>query len=332
MEKLDNKLLADYASNHIVMVYPAMHKKFLHFEDMKKIYSQVSNILSSNNVHQSFIIPKEYDNDVNFFNNLNPSIKITEYNCDDIWIRDYYPKLYSSNEGLNKIDFDFNGYGEKYPFENDNNYKYTLNMYNSHFNFKGYVIEGGNLEFSSKGIVITNKNSFIQNNHKHSGDEVLNKLIFLKKKISFNELFTLEIEPIKGDDTNGHVDNLVRFIDDENLVYFASTDKSYINYDVAKELKNQLNFIKKKSKIIKNIFPIFHDDRDIFCDNDKYYPYSKLNFIITTNCVLFPSITSNHLSIIDDFRDLPILKKKYNINCEASLLECGGLHCLSMNI
>ena len=41
MEKLDNKLLADYASNHIVMVYPAMHKKFLHFEDMKKIYSDI---------------------------------------------------------------------------------------------------------------------------------------------------------------------------------------------------------------------------------------------------------------------------------------------------
>jgi agmatine/peptidylarginine deiminase len=81
--------------------------------------------------------------------------------------------------------------------------------------------------------------------------------MFLKNEIPFNELFTLEIEPIKGDDTNGHVDNLVRFIDDENLVYFASTDKSYINYNVAKELKNQLNFIKKKSKIIKNIFPIF---------------------------------------------------------------------------
>ncbi|MDC0415062.1 agmatine deiminase family protein, partial [Gammaproteobacteria bacterium] len=174
--------------------------------------------------------------------------------------------------------------------------------------------------------------SFIQNNHKYSGDEVLDKLIFLKNRISFDELFTLEIEPIKGDDTNGHVDNLVRFIDDENLVYFASTDKSYINYNVAKELKNQLKFIKKKSKKIKNIFPIFHDDRDIFCDNDKYYPYSKLNFLITSNCVVFPSITSNHLSILDDLRDLPILRKKYNINCEASLLECGGLHCLSMNI
>ena len=33
MEKLDNKLLADYVSNHVVMVYPSMHEKFLYYED-----------------------------------------------------------------------------------------------------------------------------------------------------------------------------------------------------------------------------------------------------------------------------------------------------------
>ena len=44
MEKLDNKLLADYVSNHVVMVYPSMHEKLLHYEDMKNIYSQISNL------------------------------------------------------------------------------------------------------------------------------------------------------------------------------------------------------------------------------------------------------------------------------------------------
>ena len=124
---------------------------------------------------------------------------------------------------------------------------------------------------------------------------------------------------------------MIRFIDDENLVYLASTDKSYVNYELAKELKNQLESIKKKSKIIKNIFPIFHDDRDTFYNN-KFYPYSKLNFIITSNCIIFPSIANNDMSIIDSLDDLPIRKEKYNINCEASLMEYGGLHCLSMNI
>ena len=331
MEKMRNKLIADYNSNHIVMVYPAMHNKFLYFEDIKKIYLELSIILSKNNICQSFIVPKRYRNEDRFFHGLNPNIEIIKYNCDDIWIRDYHPKLYSTTEGLKKIDFDFNGYGEKYLYSNDNNYKYTLDMYDSDFDLKGYVIEGGNLEFSSKGAVITNQNSFIKNNHKYSGKNIIDKLMFLKEKIPFNELFVLELDSIEGDDTNGHIDNMIRFIDDENLVYLASTDKSYVNYELAKELKNQLESIKKKSKIIKNIFPIFHDDRDTLYNN-KFYPYSKLNFIITSNCIIFPSITNNDMSIIDSLDDLPIRKEKYNINCEASLMEYGGLHCLSMNI
>ena len=332
MEKIHNKLLADYDSNHIIMVYPAMHNRFFYFEDIKKIYLELSIILSQNNVHQSVIIPEIYDNEDSFFRDLSPNVEFIQYNCDDIWIRDYHPKLYSTRKGLKKIDFDFNGYGEKYMYINDNNYKHSLDMYDSDFDLKGYVIEGGNLEFSSKGVVITNKNSFIKNNHKYSGKNIIDKLMFLKKEIPFNELFVLELDSIKGDDTNGHVDNMVRFIDDENLVYLASTDKSYVNYDLAKELKNQLEYIKKKSKIIKDIYPIFHDDRDTLYNDNKYYPYSKLNFIITSNCIIFPSITNNNISIFDSLNDLPIRKIKYNINCEASLIECGGLHCLSMNI
>ena len=77
---------------------------------------------------------------------------------------------------------------------------------------------------------------------------------------------------------------------------------------------------------------VFHDDRDTLYSDNKYYPYSKLNFIITSNCIIFPSITNNNISIFDSLNDLPIRKIKYNINCEASLIECGGLHCLSMNI
>lgn len=331
MGKMHNKLLADYNSNHIVMVYPAMHNEFFYFEDIKKIYLEISVILSKNNVCQSLIVPEKYSSEDSFFQALSPNVEIIKYNCDDIWIRDYHPKLYSTMEGLKKIDFDFNGYGEKYAFSNDNNYKYILDKYDSDFDLKGYVIEGGNLEFSSKGVVITNQNSFIKNNYKYSGKNIIDKLMLLKKKIPFNELFVLELDSIKGDDTNGHIDNMIRFIDDENLLYFASTDKSYINYDLAKELKMQLEFIKKKSKIIKNIFPIFHDDRDTLYDN-KFYPYSKLNFIVTSNCIIFPSIKNNDTSIMDSLNDLPVSKIKYNVNCEASLMEYGGLHCLSMNI
>ena len=86
MEKLDNKLLADYVSDHVVMVYPSMHEKLPHYEDMKNIYSKISNILSSNSIHQSYIVPEDYIDDTSFFKKLNPNIKIIKYNSNDIWI------------------------------------------------------------------------------------------------------------------------------------------------------------------------------------------------------------------------------------------------------
>ena len=332
MKKLDNKLLADYDSKHIVMVYPIMHDKFHYYEDIKDIYLKLSNIMSDNKISQSYIVPEDYHDEDNFFKNLSPEIEIIKYNCNDIWIRDYYPKLYRTKEGKSIISFDYNGYGEKYEYKKDNNYKYTLDEYNCEFDLKGFVVEGGNLEFSSKGVVLTNQSSFTKNNNKHSRDEILNTLVLLKKLIPFNELFTLELDPIRGDDTNGHIDNMVRFLDDENIVYLASRDKSYINYNLADELRKQLESIKRKSKIIKNIFPIYHDDRDTFYYKNKFYPYSKLNFLITEKCIVFPSIRENQSSIIESINYLPINRKKYTINCEASLLENGGLHCLSMNI
>jgi len=332
MTMLDNKLFADYESSHIVMTYPSMHTDLEYYKDIKDVYINLSKILFHNKILQTFIVPKDFKATESFLYELNHYINIIKYDCDDIWIRDYYPKIYHKNKSKYKLDFDYNGYGEKYPFKKDDYLKYTLNQYDSEFDLNGFVLEGGNLECSRSGVVITNTRCLKKNNYKYSTQDILSKLLFIKNELSFNELHTIEIDNIQGDDTNGHIDNLVRFIDDENIVYFASNDKQYINFDIAKELEQQLMIIKRKSKIIKNIFTLFHNEEDTFIYNNNYYPYSKLNFIITSNCIIFPSIKKNE-SYLSNWMDKIVLrKKKYSINCEGILIENGGLHCLSANI
>ena len=332
MTMLDIKLFADYESNHIIMTYPSMHTNLKYYNDIKNVYINLSNILSENNILQSFIVPKDFKKSASFLDELSQHINIIKYDCDDIWIRDYHPKIYQKNKSKHKLDFEYNAYGEKYPYKRDNYFKNILKQYNAEFDLNDIVLEGGNLEFSRKGVVISNAKCLKKNNHKYSIQKVLDKLHFIKNKLPFNEFHTIEIDNIHGDDTNGHIDNLVRFIDDENIVYFASNDKQYINFDIAKELEHQLMIIKRKSKIIKNIFPLFHNEEDTFIYNNNYYPYSKLNFIITSNCIIFPSIKKNE-SYLSNWMDKIVLrKKKYSINCEGILIENGGLHCLSANI
>ena len=332
MRKIGNKLFADYISDHVMMTYPWMHERYTYYNDLTMIYKNLSKIFNENNIKQTLILPniKEYDRKLLSF--LEPNINTINYTCDDIWIRDYYPKLYFDYQHKKTINYIYNGYGEKYAYSKDNNLKNIVNIHPLGVDLRGIVLEGGNLEFSSKGVLIANKKCIVKNNTNFHYSEIVNKINLLKEDINISEIFTININSILGDDTNGHIDNLVRFIDDETLVYFASEDKSYPNYQLACELEEQIKCILKTSEIIKEIVPIFHSSNDIFIKDKKIYPYSKLNFIVTKNCYVFPSIYINEDSLNDELDRLDLDKEFYLVNSEASLIENGGLHCLSANI
>ena len=332
MRKINNKLYADYESNHIMMVFPWMYQKYYYFNDLMAIYKTLSEIFHANKVKQTFIFPHKETYDDELLNYFKASMNIIKHDCNDIWVRDFYPKLYTYQENKKMINYSYNGYGEKYEFAKDNKLKKIFNKHLIGLDLTDLVLEGGNLEFSSKGLLLSNIHSIIKNNINLSHDEIKKRINELKDEIDIREIFMIDISPMKGDDTNGHIDNLIRFVDDETLLYFASEDKSYHNYELACKLKKQINNICAKSKIIKNIVPIFHNSSDMLIKNKKICPYSKLNFIITKNCYIFPSINLNHHSLREQLSKLKLDKKFYVLNSEASLIENGGLHCLTANI
>lgn len=332
MRKIENKLYTDYESNHIMMTYPWMHEKYSYFNDLIIIYKTLSEIFHINKVKQTFIFPYKENYNNKTIDPFGINVEIIEYDCDDIWIRDYYPKLYTDQKKQKIINYNYNGYGKKYKFTKDNNLKKIVNKHAVGLDLEDLVLEGGNLEFSSKGLLLTNKHSIIKNNINFSHEKIMKKIDTLKNKIDVQEVFMIDINPLQGDDTNGHIDNFVRFINDETLLYFASKDKSYHNYELANKLKEQIDNIFLKSKIIKNIIPIYHNSNDTLIIDKKICPYSKLNFIITKNCYIFPSINSNYHILEKQIAKLKLDKKFYILNSEASLIESGGLHCLTANI
>jgi len=329
---MSNKLYADYMSSHIMMTYPWMHQKYTYYDDLVMIYRKLSKIFEKNNIRQTLIISNKKEHDKQQLEFIKNDIDIVYYNCNDVWIRDYYPKFYLDSKEKKMISYEYNGYGKKYPYSKDNNLKSIADTNLIGLYLKGIALEGGNLEFSSKGVLLANKKCLVRNNINYSEDEIMIKINTLKNKINISEIFTIDIKPIEGDDTNGHIDNLVRFVDDETILYFASNDKEYPNYDVACQLKEQIKDISKKSKIIKKVIPIFHTSNDLLIKDNKICPYSKLNFVITKSCIIFPCIDNNEHDIIDQLDNLNLNKRFYVINSEASLIENGGLHCLTTNI
>ena len=333
MSAITNKLFADYNSNHIIMVHPSMYNDKNYYNDLVKIYTQLNHIFMQNNIKQTIVLDNKTNySDFYYGDNSVSNIEIIRYNCDDIWVRDFFPKLFTSANNKVMINYQFNAYGKKYNHFNDNKFKEIFDFKVTDFDFEGIALEGGNLEFSSRGVAITNINSIKENNFMISAEDIERKFKELRDMINIPELYIINVTNILGDDTNGHIDNLVRFINDDTIVYFASKDRNYCNYQVARNLEKEINIIAKKSKIINNIIPIFHDEKDTFIKNNKIYPYSKLNFILTKGVFIFPCLSSNYDQINNDIQSLSLESMTYSLDTEAALLENGGLHCLTANI
>ena len=330
MSVIKKKLLADFESDHIVMVHPHMHRDKSYYSDLYKIFSSLNKIFLNNKTKQTIVFDEDGKFE-NLYDLMDPSVSKIFYNCNDIWIRDYLPKIYISDGSKKMIRYRFNAYGGKYDYNNDNNFKEIFNYVSDEIDIDNFVLEGGNLEFSARGILITNMHCIKKNNANYmiNVEEEINRII---EKLEISELFTINLNGIIGDDTNGHIDNFIRFIDDETIVYFASKDESYCNYQIACRLEKQVEDIVDRSKIIKQAIPLYHSKDDELIKNGKIYPYSKLNFIATTECFIFPCISSNRESLQHDLDGLPSKAKIYVINTEAALTEYGGLHCLTANI
>ena len=332
MSIITDKLLADFDSNHIIMVHPYMYKDKFFYNNLVKLYSDLNYIFLENKVQQTIILNHSSNYSDYYIRESDPLINVVLYECDDIWIRDYFPKISISGGNKIMIKYQYNAYGEKYSYHNDNNLKNVFDSYYDCIDLGDIVLEGGNLEFSPDGVLLANINSITNNNIRDETSQVKKKIFQIKERINIPEVYFIDVPPLCGDDTNGHIDNLVRFINRNTIIYFASKKKSYCNYKVACELEKQLENIVNKSKVIENMIPLYHDEIDVYVRGNKIYPYSKLNFIATKSAFIFPALKNNEDMLKLEIAKLPINVKTYIVNTETSLLENGGLHCLTANI
>ena len=137
---------------------------------------------------------------------------------------------------------------------------------------------------------------------------------------------------MSGDDTNGHIDNLIRFHEHDTLLYMATDDNYHPDYYLLKELKEQIININKKSSCINNLIAINHDVEDICrSENDLILPFSYLNYIITNKKVIIPIPVKISFKKKNIIKNIFINKDVAFVNSSALLNEYGNLHCCTLN-
>jgi len=257
------------------------------------------------------------------------NINILSCKLDDSWMRDIAPIFYSEDKQIKSVNFKFNGYGKYENFQNDNKVsEFISNYFKIPSIFSDIVLEGGAITYDDNSNLFSTKNVIFNKNRKQllSNKKILNEL-----KILFNlkHIFLFD-NGLIGDDTDGHVDNLLCPIGN-NQYLIADTDKSNVNYEILNQNKNDLiaffNNTEQKFELISIPLP------SKIKINNKILISSYINFYFTRNKIILPKFNvKEDYEVEKIFNDL--FPTKEIVMIETSNINYGGgnIHCITMNV
>ena len=255
-------------------------------------------------------------------------INFFEFDYADVWVRDYGPTFVrNENKELAMVHWIFNSWGEKYgELLKDSRIPDEINRWMRLKCFEpGIVLEGGSIDVNGKGTLLTTEQCLLnKNRNPRLNKEKIEKC--LRDYLGVTHIIWL-IGGIAGDDTDGHVDDLARFVDPTTVVCAfedgedENTDALKENYDILCKSTDQDG---KKLKIVKLPMP-----GKVEFDK-KRLPASYTNFYIGNSTVLVPTFGNvNDKSALSILQEIFPKRKVVGINCVDLICGFGAIHCIS---
>jgi agmatine deiminase len=249
----------------------------------------------------------------------------------DVWMRDYGPTFVTRNfvdQPLAFNDWIFNGWGEKYKsYEDDDRVAREIaRLLKVPVFDHTIVLEGGSIEVNGVGTCLTTEQCLLNKNRNPflTPPEIEQ---WLRDSLGVDHVIWLG-EGIVGDDTDGHIDDIARFVNPTTVVCIVEANSKDENYgflqDNYERLKNARDQEGEKLSIVT-----------LPCPNPIYYegarlPASYANFYIANEVVLVP--------IFDDPKDAEALgilqdlfpdRKVIGLRCNEVVAGLGALHCVT---
>lgn len=247
----------------------------------------------------------------------------------DAWCRDHGPAFLLNKKSNEKliVDWEYNAWGEKYPpFHLDNDIPLRIaHQLKLPFTQTGIVMEGGSVDFNGNGTVITTRSCLLNRNR----NPLLTKVEIeqnLKNYYGVHQIIWLD-EGIIGDDTDGHIDDITRFVNENTVVTVVEDNPNDENYELLK--KNRIKLEKcmigdSPLRVINLPMP-----KATYYGNMRL-PMSYANFYISNKYVIVPIFEKESddaaLSILEDcFPGREVI----GINSLDIIMGLGSFHCLS---
>lgn len=301
-------------------VYPAYHNFIKLLADVEIVHINVLSEDIQNTVTSSLIELGTNMQNIRFHVFLN----------NDAWARDCGPAfLLNRNDETKKaiVNWQYNAWGGKYPCDLDNNIPKLVAEYLNLPVFEpGIVMEGGSVDFNGVGDLLTTKACLLNENRNPqlTQQQIEDKL---RGYYGVENIIWLG-DGIDGDDTDGHIDDLSRFVNEDTIVTAVETNENDENYIPLKENLAMLNKVRLLSGKQPNVVELPMPDPVIW--EDQRLPASYANFYIANNTIIMPTYKCDNDNkayyILEEcFKDYTI----HAIDSTDIIWGLGSFHCLS---
>lgn len=267
-------------------------------------------------------------------------VALQQVSLNDVWARDCGPifikRVKVGREEFALTDWEYNAWGEKYPpYDSDNRLprwvseKFGIKRFGT-----GLVLEGGSIDTNGEGVFLTTE-AVLLNPNRNPGFTRTDAEQMLERYLGASQVIWLR-NGLVGDDTDGHIDDLSRFLNRDTILTMVTDDKDSVNYETLRENLDILNSVKDRSGKPFTIVTLPLPDTTAkvpTVDGSVHVPASYANFYIANGVVLVPLYDRRYdaeaLKLFETF--FPD-RAVHGIPCSDLVWGQGSIHCITQQL
>ena len=261
-------------------------------------------------------------------------LKFYRFPTNDAWARDHgaiFVTRASAEAPRLAVDFDYNAWGGKYPpFDLDRQVGRQMAeaLDVPRFAQPGVVLEGGSIEVNGEGALLTTEQCLLNPNRNPTLSRAdIERL--LRDAFGVSEILWLG-DGIAGDDTDGHIDDLTRFVSPDTVVTVVEADRRDPNHAPLAANRQLLSTLRIGGRAL-NVIELPMPEPQYL--EEQRLPASYANFYIANGAVLVPTFGCEQ----DDaacaiLRDCFPGRRIVPIDCRVLIAGLGALHCLTQQV
>lgn len=266
---------------------------------------------------------------------LMANIILVRCDTNDTWARDHGPLCVLEGGVWTVKDFGFNAWGDKFPHEKDN--AITAGVFQSgiwHANYQDcndFILEGGSVESDGRGTILTTAQCLLNPNRnpRLSMADIEERLL---REFHAQRVLWLHHGHMAGDDTDAHIDTLVRLCPNDTIAYVRCTDPDDEHYHDLQRMEAELRQLRTPENNPYRLLPLPLPSPITDPDDGTRLPATYANFLVLNDSVLMPTYGQPEADVLacDTIQQAFPTHQIVGIDCRPLIRQHGSLHCCTM--